>query len=100
MMDDMLTLVAKVCTQDEIGAIVETEVKTEVFARMKSVSRSEFFSAGQRGLSPSLVAITRYANYDGQTEAIWQGKRYTIYRTYFDGHDDIELYMEVQAYER
>lgn len=99
-MDDILTLVQKTYTQNEIGAQVETEVKTDVFARMKSVSRSEFFSAGQNGLSPSLVAITRYENYADQTEAVWKGKRYTIYRTYFNGNDDIELYLEVQAYER
>lgn len=99
-MDDILTLITKTSTQDEIGALIEKEVKTDVFAQVRSVSRSEFWNAGQKGLSPSLVAVTRYTNYDDQTEAIWKGKRYTIYRTYFDGHDDIELYLEVQAYER
>lgn len=99
-MDDILTLITKTSTQDEIGALIEKEVKTNVFAQVRSVSRSEFWNAGQKGLSPSLVAVTRYTNYDDQTEAIWEGKRYTIYRTYFDGHDDIELYLEVQAYER
>lgn len=94
-MDDIITLINQTFAQDEIGVEIATETKTPVWAHLRSATRSEFFSAGQSGLQPSLVAITPIANYAGQKIAEWRGKRYFIYRTYFaTGSDDIELYLE------
>lgn len=94
-MDDIITLINQTFAQDEIGVEITTETKTPVWAHLQSATRAEFFSAGQSGLQPSLVAITPIANYAGQKIAEWRGKRYFIYRTYFaTGSDDIELYLE------
>lgn len=94
-MDDIITLINQTFAQDEIGVEIATETKTPVWAHLRSATRAEFFSAGQSGLQPSLVAITPIANYAGQKIAEWRGKRYFIYRTYFaTGSDDIELYLE------
>lgn len=94
-LDDIITLINQTFAQDEIGVEIATETKTPVWAHLQSATRAEFFSAGQSGLQPSLVAITPIANYAGQKIAEWRGKRYFIYRTYFaTGSDDIELYLE------
>ena len=94
-MDDLLDLILEEYTLNDIGVQIATETVTQVWARIQSASRSEFYSAGQSGLQPSLVAVTPIANYAGQKIAEWRGKRYFIYRTYFAaGSDDIELYLE------
>lgn len=79
----------------DIGVQIATETTTQVWARLQSATRAEFYSAGQNGLQPSLVAVTPIANYAGQKLAEWRGTRYSIYRTYFaTGSDEIELYLE------
>lgn len=94
-LDDIITLINQSFAQDEIGVEIATETKTPVWAHLRSATRSEFFSAGQSGLQPSLVAVTPIANYSGQKIAEWRGNRYSVYRTYFaEGGDEIELYLE------
>lgn len=97
-MDDLLTLIGQTFEQDSIGQFVSTETRTDVWAHITSVSRSEWAVAGQSGLSPSYVATTNIANYSGEIVAVWKGKRYSIYRTYIKADtDDIELYLEEKA---
>lgn len=97
-MDDILTLIGQTFEQDSIGQFVSTETRTDVWAHITSVSRSEWAVAGQNGLAPSYVATTNIANYNGESVAVWKGKRYSIYRTYIKADtDDIELYLEEKA---
>lgn len=97
-MDDILTLIGEVYTQDDIGQFVARETQTGVWAHITSVSRSEWAVAGQNGLAPSYVATTNAFNYSGEKMAAWKGKRYSIYRTYIQSDsDNIELYLEEQA---
>lgn len=97
-MDDILTLIGEVYTQDDIGQFVARETQTGVWAHITSVSRSEWAVAGQSGLTPSYVATTNIANYNGESVAAWNGKRYAVYRTYMKAEtDDIELYLEEKA---
>ena len=97
-MDDLIQLVALTFTTDEIQQRVPHESKRSIWAHIQSVSRAEWFQGGQNGLQPSLVADTNVINYQGEKTAIVHGKRYTIYRTYFnDQTDTIELYLEEQV---
>lgn len=67
----------------------------EIFARMDSVSRSEFYSGGQTGHRPEMRFTVFDREYRGETELIWNGDAYAIYRTYqIPGTDDLELYVE------
>ena len=97
-MDDLIELVALTLTTDELHQRVPIESRRSIWAHIQSVSRSEWFQGGQNGLQPSLVADTNRVNYRGEKTAIIHGKRYTIYRTYFnDQMDTIELYLEEQV---
>ena len=67
------------------------ETTTEVFCKVQSVSRSEFWHAQAAGLEPSFVlTLSEYADYDGQKIVLFRGKRYRVLRTYVTDHS-IEL---------
>lgn len=58
------------------------ESQREVFARVESVERSEFFAAGQKGLRPELRVTLAAIEYEGEQVCAVDGVRYAIYRTY------------------
>lgn len=94
-MDDVITLIAVTYSRDSIGQEISTETRTDIFARINSVSRSEFYAGGQAGLRPEITAETPRINYNGEKLAELNGVRYSIYRTYFrEDSDMIELYLE------
>jgi len=100
-MDDLISLLTSTYTVDSIGQRIPTETATQVWAHIKSVSRSEWFRAGEDGLKPSFVMVTNKANYNGQRTVEYAGKRYSVYRTYVgDDADNIELYVEEKAGDR
>lgn len=71
------------------------ETQREVFAQAQSVSRNEFFAGGQSGLRPELQLTVFQGEYQGEAEAIYNGVRYAIYRTYrVPGTDYMELYLQ------
>lgn len=72
-----------------------TPATREVFARMESVSQTEFFSGGQTGFRPEMRFTVFPAEYQGEDRLIWNGDAYAIYRTYqVPGTDDLELYVK------
>lgn len=94
-MDDVLRLVSETQTQDATGVWRSTETQTQVFCRVKSISRQEFFDAGRAGLNPSLQFDVFALDYAGQKTVVYNGKRYGVYRTYrAAGSDYMELYTE------
>lgn len=91
---------------DGVWRTVE-ESQREVFARVESVERSEFFAAGQKGLRPELRVTLAAIEYEGEQVCAVDGVRYAIYRTYRaspEAHfrtlrnapdpDDLELYLQ------
>ena len=96
-MDDVLTLIQPQLTQNAIGDFVLTGAPetVDVFGTVSSITRSEWYAAGEQGRRPDLVFTTPIVNYSGQQEAEYHGNRYSIYRTYFrQGSDEMELYLE------
>ena len=96
-MDDIISLIAEIETQDPDTGIWSTEDGSprSVFCRVSSVDRTEYYKAQQIGTAPEIKVITQTSNYDGETIAEYNGERYKIYRTYnADGNDEIELYLE------
>lgn len=94
-MDELITLISESFTTDAIGQRIPVETMREVWAHISSVSRSEWFQAGQNGMRPALVAVTPKANYADEKTVGIRGKRYSVYRTYFTyDSDTIELYLE------
>lgn len=80
-------------TQDEYGVMHKEFTWTPVFAKVSSVSASEFFNGGQNGLKPDLRFIVFTYDYFDERIVNYDGTLYTVYRTYVDG-DRTELYTE------
>lgn len=94
-MDDVLVLLSQEYTKDEYGAPQETITRKEVFCQVHSATRAEVFEGGRNGLNPTFMFTMFYGDYDGETIVEYQGRTYSIYRTYIvPGTDYIELYVE------
>lgn len=95
-MDDVLVLIgADIQTNDLLEQVEGDGTRSEVFGRVESVTRAEWFEGGRKGMKPALVFITPAVNYSGELEAELQGVRYRIYRTYRKRDtDEVELYLE------
>lgn len=94
-MDGDAYLVNKTYTTEN-GVKVVTEQLEQILVSIASVTRNEYFSAGQNGLAASLVLKTNCVNYSGQNEVIYDNKRYSVYRSYRNpDNDEIELYLSL-----
>lgn len=82
MVDGVITLITKTRQTDAYGRQKATETKRDVFAQIDSVSRAEFFAAGQNGLNPEYRFTVFSGEWAGEREAEYNGVRYSIYRTY------------------
>lgn len=72
-----------------------TQTTRDVFARMSSVDRSEFYAGGESGFRPEMRFLVFQAEYRGESVLIWNGKAYAVYRTYLvPGTDDLEVYVQ------
>lgn len=100
MVDTVITFTAPATReQDAEGVYRDGEaVEREVYARMESVDRTEFFSGGKSGFRPELRFKVFHGEYHGEDELVWNGQHYAIYRTYRpDGSDELELYAQREA---
>ena len=79
---------------DDIGQIIQDEIRTDIFADVMSVSQSEFMSGGQMGLKPDLVFRVWRNEYNGEHTVDYDGTRYSVYRTYNANDGRVELYAE------
>lgn len=97
-MDDVVELIRETGTVDSDFNAVGSEVPRSVFCRVKSVARSEFYTAGQLGLNPSLTIEIFFGDYKGERLVRFRGQDYAVYRTYHRIEDDtVELYVEQKA---
>lgn len=96
MFKDIVELVGFTVELDELLQEVKTPVKKQVFANKRSVSQTEFFNGGQGGLRPQYQFEIRLSEYSDESELIFNGKTYSIYRVYEKG-ENIELYCEIRV---
>ena len=101
-MDIEAVLIYKNKTTDSCGFDAEEEQRYCIYANMQSVKRTEFYSAMQAGLKPSISIITRIEEFE-QTKHIVNkkpiyaqaveidGAEYKIIRTYCKDTGTIEL---------
>ena len=97
MIDTTITLTTPgTRAQDSAGVWRDgTPTRREIYARMESVDRREFFSGGQTGFKPELRFTVFHGEYHGEGALEWNGQAYAIYRTYQGpGTDDLELYVQ------
>ena len=91
---DVITLIAETTTQDEYGVRRASETTRPVFCNVSSVTANEFFEGGRNGLNPQYRMTMFNGDYEGERTLEYNGKRYSVYRTYFGKTDSIELYVE------
>ena len=91
MYNEVITLRSYTETTDDYGITNRTNKDREVFAQLRSIGQSEFYQAQADGLKPELKFILAdYLDDQGEKEVLYDGKRYSVLRTYRDGHK-IEL---------
>lgn len=83
MYNEIIFLVAKTSTTNNVGDSIQTEVKEMRFAKLKSISQTEFYQAHANGLKPEIkFALPDVLDYDGQEEIIYNNFRYKVLRTF------------------
>lgn len=94
-MDSVLDLIAVTQSQDENGVWQSAESARQVFCRVDSVTRREFYDAGRNGLNPEYKFTVFAPDYGGELLVGYRAMRYSVYRTYhIPGTDYMELYVE------
>lgn len=89
-----LTMIANTYTSDDYGNQVLGTAETTVQASKKQIQMNEFYAARRAGIQPAIELIVHTFEYDGQQEFLYNGKRYSLIRTYERNDDEVELYLE------
>lgn len=92
----VIYLITNTPYQDELGVWQDSEEERKVFAEVTSVSSSEWFEGGRNGLNPQLRFRMFLYDYQGEKAIKYNGIYYTIYRTYVDRNEIIDLYTELK----
>lgn len=95
MTDDICILIGKkvVGKNSRLQAVYE-ETRAEVLCTSVPISRSEFFAAGQIGITPDFELVINPIEYDGQKIVEYKGKKLSIYRTYQRDENELEIYCQ------
>lgn len=96
-MQDVIELRTPSTEKDDYGVTRVTYEARNVYAKVESVSASEFFAGGQNGLKPEYRFIVNAWEYAGEPELTYQGTVYSVYRVYRQSLDRAELYAERKA---
>lgn len=72
----------------------------QCFCSKLSISRQEFFNAGQLGFKPQILIVVNSDEYDGQKTIEYDKKRYAIYKCFQRSDGYTELYCEIRGGER
>lgn len=91
---DVVTLWGDTISYNALGVPQHNISKKDVFCKVDSVTRSEFFDAGRNGLNPEYRVTMFYGDYSGESIIEYKGNLYSVYRTYLAKTDIIELYVE------
>lgn len=93
--DDELILFSQTVVEDEVGNQTLVETPKPVLCGVKSIGRSEFYSATSNGLKPEIIFVLNKYEYDNESKAVHDGTTYKVMKTYSeDGSEDIELTCE------
>ena len=92
-----LYLIGKAATQNLNGEYESDEEQRLVYCNLRSVTRSEWSTAGEAGLRAEYQATIFGPDYNGEEAAelsLRGGKqRFVIYRTYVGPNETLELYL-------
>lgn len=79
---DVIKLISITNTENDMGDTIEVQDERQVFADKQSIRQSEFYQAAATGLRPELMFVVRSIDYNDEKKLKYNGKEYTIIRTY------------------
>lgn len=91
MWPDEVTLLTEKIIKDNIGNEIKEFEENTVFCEVKSVSRTEFYNAAQKGIKPSKLFLLNNFEYENQENIKYQNEIYKVIKTYLIDIDTIEL---------
>lgn len=94
MFNSVITLIKTIPngSVDEYGDPVDVEVKRDLFCAILSIGQSEFYQAQTIGVKPQIKAvISDYLDYQDEQEAVVEGIRYKVLRTYRKMSNELEI---------
>ncbi|TCJ05047.1 phage head closure protein [Cytobacillus praedii] len=90
--DSVIYLISTVEDTNSMGDPIDVlPRRREVFAKKDSVRRSEFYQAAATGFKPEITFVTWNQQYEGEEKLEYDGKVYSIIRTYQKNDKEIEL---------
>lgn len=93
-MEDVILLVEETTKEDDYGVISTSQNTKQVFCNVSSVSSTEWFEGGRNGLNPKFRFTMFAHDYSDEEIVEYNGKRYSVYRTFLKDADSIEIYVE------
>ena len=94
MYDHELVLIGETFERDQYGNQVPVETRIPILCKLMSVGRQEFYAAAQSGLKPELVFVIHAYEYNGERKVEFDGKKYSVVRTYRADFEEMELVCE------
>lgn len=94
MRNDVITLIAQTYTKNDYGVQIAGETEREIYCNVQSISQREFYAAGENGFKPELRFDVFAYDYNGEDLIEYNGNRYSVYRTYQQSNNVLELYTE------
>lgn len=80
--------------ENEYGVLKPMLSRRMVYANVESAGQREWMEGGRNGLNPEFKMTMFAFDYDKETELVYNGSVYSIYRTYRPDVDTIELYVQ------
>jgi hypothetical protein len=93
-------LQSKIIGKDPIGQPIIQEKDFMVFCSRLSITRAEHATAGQLGFKPEVLLVVDSDSYDAEKHLEYNGKRYSIYKTFMRADGFTEIFCEVDANDR
>jgi hypothetical protein len=93
-LDDVCYLIATFSSKDDLGQAIIAEKLYMAFCSKLSITRAEFNSAGSAGFKPDMMLVVDSDTYEKEKSLEYQGKKYSIYKTFARKDGFTELYCE------
>lgn len=92
--DEVIGLVTDTPTFDKEGFKISNFTEREIFAGIKSVGRSEFYSAEQVGMTATVIFVINFEDYNKEQKIRHNDFFYKVIRDYKAEEEVIELTCE------
>ena len=96
-LDNVCNLLSIETTQDNLGQFIKKENAYMVFCSKMSITRAEFSAAGALGHKPDIMLIVDSDSYENEMLVEFEGKKYSIYKTFQRNDGFTEIYCEVKS---